>query len=449
MYFKKIFINLYVFFCNMKELLKTIILDFQARLPLSIIERDATLPINSGKIISVCGVRRCGKTYVLFDTMNRLLAANVPKENILFLSFDDERLTLEAGTLDMILQAYRELYPNTQLSNVYMFFDEVQMANNWEQFIRRVYDTETKNLFVSGSNSKLLATEIATSLRGRTLQFEIFPLSFAEYCRFRKIDTDVYNFTNEARIRVAFTEFNTKGGFPELALCGFQNFEHTLQEYYHIMLYKDLVERYNVSNIPVLKYFVSRLLSSLSKPVSVNKIYNEIKSAGLKVDRNYLYELAEHLQAIYFIQRLGKYDPSVLKTELSNEKKVYLIDNGLASALNYTLQNDYGKLFENTSFLWLRRQTAFQRGLYFYKGLKECDFVLLDRDKPSHLFQICWDLKDPDTLKREIRGLEDAAEYLKCKSVFIITPETEKIIKTDKLEIQVKAAWKYFLHSLQ
>ena len=141
------------------------------------------------------------------------------KKRILFLSFDDERIHFKPDELDLILQAYRELFPDTDFKDVYLFFDEIQDAVDWEKFVRRIYDAETKNIFLSGSNSKMLASDIATSLRGRTVQFEAFPLSFPEFCTFKKIDkSDTYSSANLAKIINAAASFLTGGGFPEIAL---------------------------------------------------------------------------------------------------------------------------------------------------------------------------------------------------------------------------------------
>lgn len=430
----------------MKELIKALLVEFHQKLPLKCISREIQLPIDTEKIISVCGVRRCGKTYVLYDTINRLIDNNIAKaEQILFLSFDDERLELKTNELDLILESYKELHPKQKMEDVFIFFDEIEMADGWEKFVRRIYDSVTKKIFISGSNSKLLATEIATSLRGRTLQFEIFPLNFKEYCKFKNIDTNYYILENKALIINGFHQYIAKGGFPELVLNNYNYFENTLQEYYHIMLFKDLIERFEIRNIAVLKYFISRLLSNLTKPTSINKIYLEIKSAGLKIDKNILYELANMLEAIYFIQRLTKYDNSVLKAELANEKKTYFIDNGMVNALKYQFSDDFGKLFENTVFHWLRAQIPFQRGLFFYKGKKECDFIWMDRDKPFKIIQACWNIKDNDTLKREVDGLIEASAYLNCKHVTIITPDHEEEINTGNLKIQIIPAWKEML----
>ena len=417
-----------------KNLLKKLFLEFQNSLPIRIFSREAILPVDTNKIISVCGVRRSGKTFTMFDTINKLIKSGVHKKQILFLSFDDERLQLQQEELDLIIQAYRELFPDIDMENIYIFFDEIQMTNGWESFVRRIYDTETKHIFISGSNSRLLATDIATSLRGRSIQFEIFPLSFSEFCSFKKIESNAFTSKSETKLNNGFKEYMTFGGFPELVLNDYAHIEKILQEYYHIMLYKDLIERYNIKNIAVLKYFVSRLLSNHTSPTSINKIYNEIKSSGLKTDKNLLYQLAEHLESIYFTQRLGKYDNSVLKTELANERKVYFIDNGFLQALKQSTSNDFGKLLENVVFLHYRRQSLFMRGMYFYKKNKECDFVILDRDKPHEIVQVCYDISDISTRKREIDALIEASAYLKCDNLKIVTMDkSQEIVAGDKI----------------
>lgn len=153
-----------------KELLKQLIAGFQASLPVEVRPRELTLPVDSGKIITVPGVRRCGKSSLFLLIINQLVSEQIiTKEQILFLNFDDERLHLNADNLDEIFQAYRELYPAIPLKEVYMFFDEVQMADDWQPFVRRVYEHECKHIFLTGGNSRMLSSELATSLRGRTL----------------------------------------------------------------------------------------------------------------------------------------------------------------------------------------------------------------------------------------------------------------------------------------
>ncbi len=427
-----------------KELLKQLIISFQKELPSALIARDTELPADTGKIITVPGVRRCGKSSVLLLTINKLLEKNLPKENILFLNFDDERLSLKKDELDLIIQVYRELYPLIPFKEVYVFFDEIQMTDGWEQFVRRVYDKETKNIFITGSNSKLLASEIATSLRGRTLQFEIFPLSFKEYCFFKKLDTNIYYDVSKANLIKSFYEYLNFGGFPEVVLSNYVHSERILQEYYFLMLYKDLLERYHIRNVAAVKYFIQRIFSNLAKPTSINKIYNEIKSGGISVSKDLMYQLVEYTEAIYLFFKLTRYENSYLK-ETFSDRKYYSIDNGLKRALQTNINNDYGQLLENLIFIWLRQKTLLQRGLHFYKIKKECDFVLFDRDKPIKLIQSCWDIGNNETLKREIAGLEEAASYLNCDDLTIITTEDEKEIKYKKYKIKIIPAWKEML----
>jgi predicted AAA+ superfamily ATPase len=372
------------------------------------------------------------------------LKSGISNERILFFSFDDERLNLKTEEFDFIIQSFRELHPEIPLAQTYIFFDEIQMADGWEPFVRRIYDSETKNIFISGSNSKMLATDIATSLRGRTLQYEIFPLSFSEYCEFLKLDKNIFRPTSVPFLINAFRDLMMKGGFPELVLNGYRESAKTLQEYYFVLLYKDIVERYEVKNIPALRYFVTRLLSNLSKPTSINKINNELKSAGYKFDKNLLYALAEYLENVFFIYRMGRFSREVVLSDFT-DKKVYFVDNGMIQALTPSYQDDYGKLFENLVFLWLRRKASFLRGLLYYKEKKECDFVLFDRNRPELLIQACYNFTDPDTRKREIDGIMEASVFFNCKNLVILTFDHEEELNVNNLNIRVVPGWKEML----
>jgi uncharacterized protein len=429
---------------NNKEALKNIYKDFAESLPLSVTNRNVTIPINTGKIITVTGVRRGGKTSVMMDTINQLLKLKINHEKILFLNFDDDRLHFEPTEFDDIIQAFKELYPDTKPKEVFIFFDEVQVADGWEQFVRRLYDTFTKNIFLSGSNSKMLATDIATTLRGRTLQFEVFPLSFKEYCYFTNIKTDILSSSNVPKIAIAYENYVNHSAFPELVLNNYQFMEQTLQEYYFVMLYKDIVERYEIKNTSALKYFVKRILSNLTKSTSINKINNEMKTGGIKSDKNFLYQVADYLEAIYFFQKLPRWNPSMNK-ETFSDKKYYCIDNGFLQALLTRTSTDDGILLENLVFLHLRSQFPFGRGLYFYAGAKECDFVLTEKDTATQLIQVCYNLNNPDTLKREIDGLIEAALHFNCNNLLIITHDEEKDIEFESKIIKVVKARNWML----
>jgi predicted AAA+ superfamily ATPase len=401
--------------------------------------RKVELPINSDKIIVLSGVRRCGKTAVLKLTRNNLLKHKVPIHKTLFFSFDDERLMLQVEELDLILQAYRELYPNLDLAECYFFFDEIQNIDHWEKFVRRVYDNETKNIFISGSNSKLLGSEIATSLRGRTLLYELFPLDFNEYLSFKKINNSYKGDNQKALIINKFYQFLVQGGFPETVSRTPERRTQILADYYQVLLFRDIVERYEVTRIYALKYFIHKLMSNLTKPFSLNKIYNELKSQGVKVGKDSLYEILEYIEAVYLGLRLYKFDYSIVNREMS-DKKIYAIDNGLLNIISYQFSENSGKLLENLVYIWLRQ--LYGDNLFYHKQKSECDFIIFDRDKPINAIQVCYNMTEPDTRKREIKGLLEAMEYFKLESGLIITAEQEEEIEIENKKISVKACYK-------
>lgn len=428
-----------------KELLKQLIAGFQASLPVEVYPRELSLPVDSGKIITVPGVRRCGKSSLFLLAINQLIRERVVmKEQILFLNFDDERLQLNADNLDEILQAYRELYPAIPLKEVYMFFDEVQMADDWQPFVRRVYEQECRHIFLTGSNSRMLSSELATSLRGRTLQYEEFPLSFVEFCNFTGADTNYYVPENRAKLINAFKVYLHGGGFPEVVLAAPLYKDRILQEYFFVMLYKDLVERYEIRNPEPIRYFIKRVMSNLTKPTSINRIYNELKAQGVSIGKNTLYDVIVQTESIYLFFSLTKYEPSLVK-ENTGDKKYYCIDNGLRSVLLNPQSEDNGKLLENAVFLHLRRTLRIQEGLHYYKGKKECDFVVVEYDEVTRLIQVSYQMNDEETRRREVDGLLEAAQITGCRELTIITMEMEAEWNEQGMLIHVLPAWKWML----
>lgn len=428
-----------------KELLKQLIAGFQASLPVEVRPRELTLPVDSGKIITVPGVRRCGKSSLFLLIINQLVSEQViTKEQILFLNFDDERLHLNADNLDEIFQAYRELYPAIPLKEVYMFFDEVQMADDWQSFVRRVYEHECKHIFLTGGNSRMLSSELATSLRGRTLQYEEFPLSFNEFCSFTEVDTNHYVPENRARLINAFKAYLHGGGFPEVVLAAPLYKDRILQEYFFVMLYKDLVERYEIKNPEPIRYFIKRVMSNLTKPTSINRIYNELKSQGVSIGKNTLYDVIVQTESVYLFFSLTKYDPSLVK-ENTGDKKYYCIDNGLRSVLLNPQSEDNGKLLENAVFLYLRRNLRIQEELHYYKGKKECDFVVAECDKVTRLIQVSYQMNDEETRKREVDGLLEAAQATGWRELIIVTMDMETEWQEQDMVIRVLPAWKWML----
>jgi hypothetical protein len=385
------------------------------------------------------GVRRCGKTSILYEMINKL-SHSTDKTKILFLNFEDERLELEVDELDLILQSFSELYPEQNLHECYFFFDEIQNITGWEKFVRRVYDTISKNIYITGSNSKLLSSEIATSLRGRTLSYEVYPLSFSEYLSFKDIEVDLYSSKSLAYIKNAQVKFLRDGGFPETLFLEEQYKNKTLQEYFNVLLYKDLAERYNITNTIALKFFLKRIIASSTKQISINKIYNELKSSGIKIGKNSLYDFLEYVQNIYLALTLRRYDTSLVNKELG-EKKIYSIDIGLNNATEFKFSDDIGKSLENTLFLELKRN--FNEIFYYSDSSSECDFIIHEQNKITQAIQVTYDMSNEDTKNREIKGLLTACKEFNLNSGTIITFDSEDEFIQDAIEIKLIPFYKW------
>ena len=422
-----------------KEQLKQIIRDFHLRENFDVKTRTLQPPIDTKKIITLIGVRRCGKTSILYDMINKL-SDTTPKTKILFLNFEDERLDLEVNELDLVLQSFSELYPEQNLKECYFFFDEIQNISGWEKFVRRVYDTVSKNIYVTGSNSKLLSSDIATSLRGRTLSYEVYPLSFYEYLSFKNIKVDLYSSKSLAHIKNALSLFLKDGAFPETLFLEDQYKNQTLQEYFNVLLYKDLAERYNITNTVALKFFLKRIIASSTKQISINKIYNELKSNGIKIGKNTLYDFLDYVQNIYLALTLHKYDKSLVNKELG-EKKIYSIDIGLNNAIEFKFSDNIGKSLENAVFLELKRN--YDEVFYFKNINSECDFIISEKNSITQAIQVTYDMSDEDTKSREIKGLVQACKNFKLNNGVIVTYDTDDEIIHDNINISLIPFYKW------
>lgn len=430
-----------------KLYLKSQIAMRQAEFPTDLKKRDIPLPINSGRIITIPGVRRCGKSSRMENVVNELLASGVERQRFLWVSFDDERLVqMRSDELDMIIEAYREMYPDADMSQVYVFFDEIQLIDNWEYFVMRLYKHYTKNIYISGSNASMLGSELKSALRGWPEEEETLPLSFREYCEFKGLNTESWLEDDLAKLRIAFYDYNTEGGFPEVVLT--QNLllkPKILQTYFDTMLLKDLVEHYRLSNIEVLRYFLKRIMANLTKPTSIRAIHGDIKSRGLKVSKDNLYDWANHACDIFMFIRIPNYSKSLQKIEAS-QPKYYCIDNGMRNAVLLPQSNDDGKKLENTVFLQLYRQRLPLDRIFYYQGKGECDFVVQRGTEIEKLIQVTWSMKDDETRRREINGLKEASDVTGCRNLYIVTAdESEEIVVDEGRTIHVVPAWRWLL----
>ena len=238
-----------------KEIIKTLITDFHEKSIPPVKPRLLEIPVNSKKIIALTGVRRSGKTYQLYNVINRSVRDKTDIKNFLYFNFEDERIDKKTFEFSSIIESYQELYPEVDLNNCYFLFDEIQNIDGWERFVRRVYEQISKNVFVTGSNSRLLSREISTSLRGRSINYEIFPLNFKEYLDFKEIKINLNSTRSVSAIINAFERFLYDGGFPELIFIDNEIKNSVLQEYFNVMIFRDLIERYEITQTAILKYF--------------------------------------------------------------------------------------------------------------------------------------------------------------------------------------------------
>ncbi|MEG8947237.1 ATP-binding protein [Rosettibacter firmus] len=420
----------------MKDLIKRIIVDFIERDLPQIKDRSINIPLNSGKIISIVGARRTGKTFLLYLLINKL-RAEIPSDRIVYFNFEDDRLfppTLK--TMDLFLQSYYELFPDNKLQHVYFFFDEIQLVDNWEKFIRRIYDNEKCSIFITGSSSKLLIKELSTALRGRSISYELFPLDFKEYLSFNDIEINIHSTKSVTKIINIFNKYVSSTSFPELINMEDELKQKSLREYLDLIIYKDIVERYGVSNIHLMKYLIRFLFSNSGNLISINKIYNELKSSGLNISRNSVYEYISYLEDSYIIFNVKLFTRN-LREQFRNPSKYFTLDNGLKKLVSTS--EDKGKLLESIVFMHLRRRS---NNIYYYLSEQEIDFVLSEEKK---LINVCYDLSSRATRIREINSFLNGLKKFKNYSALLLTNDEEGEEIVDGNVIKIMPVWKWIL----
>jgi predicted AAA+ superfamily ATPase len=384
-------------------------------------------------------MRRSGKTYILFSLIEKLRQTIDPK-NIIYINFEDDRLfPLTLAKLDDLMEGYYELYPEKREERVYLFLDEVQNVEGWEKYIRRIDDTLNLQLYITGSSSKLLSSEIATSLRGRTITYEIFPFSFREYLRYREIEVNLYSSKSVSFIKNAFNSYLIDGGFAE-------TFDETpdvqkriLKDYLDLIIYKDVVERYSIKNQSLLKHLIKYMFVNMGTLISVNKLYNDYKSQGYKVGKDTLQDYLSYLQEAYTLFTTPIYRNSV-REEQRNPKKLYAIDNGFKKLFSISLSDDYSKLYENLAFLHLRRKSS---EVYYFKDKQEVD--LYARTDKEELVNVSYLIEDEKTLTRELNALKEGMRYFKLKKAYLVTANRDEIVEVDEGVIEIVPMWKWLL----
>ncbi|MCK5229155.1 MAG: ATP-binding protein [Desulfobulbaceae bacterium] len=428
-----------------KELLQQIILDFHAQKLETGVPRRLHYEVLPGKAFVCIGVRRCGKSTFLYQIMRQLEQNGTKRENILYLNFFDDRLwELKQEGPGQIVEAYFSLFPNKQGSEkIYCFFDEIQEVSNWEPFIDRLLRTENVEVYLSGSSAKMLAREISTQMRGRSLTWELFPFSFKEFLDAKKVDYQKLATKNKLFIEKGFSEYFRQGGFPEVLEVSDRIRIMVLQEYYKTILHRDIIERFDVLHPKAVMEAGYRLISSAASLYSINRITDYLKSLGHKVSKTFVGDCLAWFEDAYFLFSVKIFSPSVTKQNV-NPKKIYCIDHGMIQAVTPQITEDRGRLLENMVFIRLRRRTD---EIYYYrtKNGREVDFAWLDEKRKPSLAQVTWSLRNEKTRKREITGLVTAMKELDIETATIVTLDEEEEISRDGKRIQVLPAWKFQL----
>jgi len=428
-----------------KRVLKQILLEqreeinriFQER----IIKREIiskTGELFTGNLIKVItGVRRCGKSVLV-----HLLLKN---KNYGYINLDDERLIgTKPGDLNALFETVKEINPALK----YIFLDEAQNAAGWELFVNRLKRLGY-NIFITGSNSRLLSRELATHLTGRHIAAELFPFSFREFVEYRnkKYKTeDAFIAEKRGEIKNLFAEYMKFGGFPEvIKLKNGRAKEKYLRDLYGQIIVKDVLSRFSIKYVKVLKEMAFYLLSNFSSRMSYNRMKNIFDIRSVHTVKNYV----SYLEESCIFNQLNVFSFKV-KNQMMQPKKIYVVDTGFINAVASQFSPNYGKIMENIVLTELLRNKDSEE-IFFYSDSqgKEVDFVIKKGTKVEKLIQGCFDIEDVNTRNREIRSTIMASQKLKCGNILVLTDdyENEEIVKWQNIERKFKflPLWKWLL----
>jgi uncharacterized protein len=430
----------------MLETIKSIILDFQESKLDTGIPRRLQIETVRGKAAVCIGVRRSGKSTYLFQVIQRLIDGGVSRQNILYLNFFDDRLhDLRQENLGLITEAYYSIFPKKKNSEtVYCFLDEIQSVPGWEPFVDRLMRTEKCEIYITGSSAKMLSKEIATQMRGRALSWEMFPFSFREFLDYKGIEKeDSLSTKKRLIVQKAFEEYWETGGFPEVLGLSRSLRIKIHQEYFHTILFRDLIERHDISHPKAITDLAHRLVDNTASLYSGNSLTGYLKSLGHKVPKTAVSDYLEWFEDAYFLFTAQIFDASAARRD-SNPKRIYCIDHAMVASVASGILVNSGHLLENLVFTALRRLYP---EIYYYKTKtgREVDFIVPTSGKIRILIQACESLADPQTRKREITALSEAMAELGIKNGTIVTRNREEQIKTDAGTIDVIAAWRFLL----
>jgi len=437
----------------MDKIIKTILAEWKGKDIPAVIPREINirdyLNMKINKIIVLNGFRRVGKTYILYGLAHELLKSN-SREEVVHINFEDERIPLKTEFLSSLLPTADEIF-NKKIK--YLFLDELHNIPNWSKWLRRTYDNQNMRIFVSGSSSRMSEEEIPTELRGRFLEIKILPLSFKEFLKFKKLSFDFklldYSEKEKPLILKALTEYLTYGGMPEIVLVDENKKFELAQSYYATVIKRDITERYNVKNEESLKALLKLLLDS--KEYSISRSYNNLKSLGYEIGKSTLQKYISYIENSYFAFSLPIFSYKV-KDQMQYAKKIYFIDNAFINSISTKFLNNFGRLYENIVAVELKRR---KKECYYWKNMEkeEIDFVIKNDAKINQLIQVCYDITDPDTKKREIKALLKASKALKCNNLLVINQDYSGEENLEwfgiKRKIKFIPLWKWLLGTVK
>ena len=410
--------------------------------------RDTLNPNLPNKAVVAIGMRRSGKTTWLKQCQKEYIARGLSREDLLFFNFEDERLfDFEAVDLQTIIHIYNRLYPNLKSVRRALFLDEIQLIQGWETFVRRILDEGQYDVYLSGSSAKLLSREIATSMRGRGWEVEIFPFSFREILKHHqhlpKNDCDHFSQKERCEMDHHFENYLLKGGLPEAQGLSRADHHQLLQSYVDALLMRDIVERYNISNPTALRWMVRRLLSSPGGLFSISKFNVDLKSQGISVGKETLMEYLDHLEDAYLCESISIQTDSEKRRQV-NPRKIYPIDTGFIPVFDRSAKTNLGHALESVVYLHLRRQ---KNDISYVKTSQgyEVDFYARSIDHGENLIQVSYSVSDNDTLKREVRALLAAADEHPKAKLLLLTGTSFPLNHNIPSNITCLPTWEWIL----
>lgn len=433
---------------NTKEKLKLILQEWlEYNLPDTYTRNFDMSYLKHDEILSIIGARRAGKTHLCYQIIKELRKnTNIPPHNILYINFEDERLyPLNGDELTLLLDIYLEAFDVDMEKQVYLFVDEIHNIDNWSKWARRINERyKNIKLIITGSSAKLLSREIATELRGRTISFNIFPLSFAEYVSANNITFNpkkILYSQERFKIKKLFNNYVQNGGFP--ATFNALQPEKLLKEYYEVMFYRDIVERHRVTNIKLLEDYLALLIDQTACKFSISKTAVKLQEFGYSFSKSTLSNFLNYAEESQLIFPVKKYSFK-LREQMRSPQKIYTIDHGLLQTIRFGFMENIGRLLENIVYLELRRSNE-AKNIFYYQENKECDFLTQQKNKVTNAIQVSQNISSAETKKREIEGLLEAMQALNLKSGWILTEDEKDSIKVNGCLIEVVPIWYWLL----